>query len=129
LKKIKRDKLLPSCYRQKECFIAASKCYPDHYCYLKDKDTSKINEQLDFILSYLYGKRSRFVHEGVGFSLESREEKNYLGGGLLDLFHDPTQNKKVQVFFTLYMEDLLNFYEEALMNKFSRKFSVDNSQS
>lgn len=66
----------------------------------------------------MYDKRSRFVHEGVGFSLESRKDKDYMGGGLLDNFHDPTKDKRVQIFFTLYAEDLFNFYEEALLNYF-----------
>jgi len=123
LKKIKREIILPSCYRQKECFIAQSKCYPDRYCFLKDKDEIKINEQLDFILSYLYGKRSDFVHEGIGFSLESRSLESRLGHwhGLWDLFKDPIQGKEVEVHFKLYMEDLFNFYEEALLNQFSKK--------
>lgn len=118
LKKIKRNTFLPSCYRQKECFFAAGKCYPDRYCYLKNNDEIKVNEQLDFILTYLYSKRSEFVHEGIGFSLGSREDRWH---GLRDLFYDSIQRKDVEVHFSLYMEDLFNFYEEALLNQFSRK--------
>lgn len=117
LKKIKRNVLLPSCYRQKECFFAAGECYPDRYCYLKDNDETKVNEQLDFILTYLYAKRSEFVHEGIGFSLESKEDRWH---GLRDLFYDPIQGKNVEVHFKLYLEDLFNFYEEALLNQFNR---------
>lgn len=116
IKKTKSNGFLPSCYRQKECFIAGGKCYPERLCNLKNKGEKEVNEQLDFILRYLYGKRSRFVHEGVAFALESREKKDYLGGGLLDSYEDHTRNKNYQVFFTLYMEDLFIFYEEALLN-------------
>lgn len=108
---------LPSCYRQKSCFVEGSRCYPERICFLNDSTESKIDEQLDFILLYLYGKRSRFVHEGVAFSLESKEEKDYLGGGLLDVFYDHTKmNERHQVYFTLYQEDFFNFFEEALLN-------------
>lgn len=118
IKKTKSNTFLPSCYRQNGCFVDGGKCYPERLCDLKARGVEKINEQLDFILGYLYDKRSRFVHEGIGFSLESKEEKDYLGGGLLDSFHDPTRNKTGEVFFTLYAEDLFNFYEEALLNHF-----------
>jgi hypothetical protein len=118
IEKTKSNIFLPSCYRQKGCFVYGSKCYPERICDLNSNGEEKINEQLDFILGYLYDKRSRFVHEGVGFSLESKKEKDYFGGGLLDSFYDPTKDKRVQIFFTLYAEDLFNFYEEALLNYF-----------
>lgn len=117
LKKVKRNTILPSCYHQKECFFAAGECYPDRYCYLKGNDENKINEQLDFILTYLYGKRSEFVHEGIGFSLGSRRDRWH---GFGDLFYDPIQRKELEVHFQLYMEDLFYFYEEALLNLFSK---------
>lgn len=124
IKKTKSNTFLPSCYRQKGCFVYGNKCYPECLCDLKVKREEKINEQLDFILGYLYDKRSRFVHEGIEFSLESRRDKNYFGGGLLDSFRDPTRNRMVEVFFTLYAEDLFNFYEEALLNYFKKTSKI-----
>lgn len=118
IEKSKSNTFLPSCYRQKGCYVEVGKCYPDRLCDLRTRGEEKINEQLDLILGYLYDKRSRFVHEGIGFSLENRKEKDYFGGGLIARAYDPIKNKMVTVSFKLYAEDLFNFYEESLLNYF-----------
>lgn len=116
LKKRKTNTLLPSCYRQKHCFVYGNGCYPENMCHLKNEGRNKIDEQLDHILNYLYAKRGNFVHEGVGFSLENRDEKGYFDIRIFDLYKDHTKNKMSEVLVTLNMEQLFNFYEEALLN-------------
>lgn len=115
LKKTKTDEYMPSCYRIKDCFVENSMCYPDNFCYLKDKSPEKIDGQLDHILNFLYTKRGNFVHEGIGFSIDSMYDKD-ISLGLIDLYHDPTKKEDVEAHFFLYIEDLFNFYEEALLN-------------
>lgn len=117
LRKYKSNTLLPSCYHQKNCFVDGDRCYPERFCYLNEQTDSHIDGQLDLILSYLYTKRSDFVHEGRGFYLESKDDIEDLGeGGLLDLYHDYSKNEDCQVFFTLYIEDFLYTFKEALLN-------------
>lgn len=115
IKKTKTDEYMPSCYRIKDCSVENSMCYPDNFCYLKDKFPEKIDEQLDHILNFLYAKRGDFVHEGIGFSIDSKYDKP-ISLGLIDLYHDPTKKEDVEAHFILYIEDLFNFYEEALLN-------------
>lgn len=50
IEKTKSNIFLPSCYRQKECFVYGGKCHPERICDLKSKSEEKINEQLDFYL-------------------------------------------------------------------------------
>lgn len=115
-KKTKYETHLPSCYRQKQCFVYGGRCYPDNLCYLKNEGHYRINEQLDHILNYLYGKRGCFVHNGVHFELSSRNDGRYMSSQLLDIYHDYIKKENTEVLFTLYLEDLFNFYEEALLN-------------
>lgn len=111
--KTKHETHLPSCYLQKQCFVYGGRCYPDNLCYLKNEGHYRLNEQLDHILNYLYGKRGRFVHNGVPFELGSHR---YISCQLLDTYYDYIKKENTEVLFTLYLDDLFIFYEEALLN-------------
>jgi hypothetical protein len=116
-KKKKCEVYLPSCYRQKQCFVYGSQCSPNKLCYLKSEGSYRLNEQLDHILNYLYAKRGSFVHNGVQFALDSKYDDSYhFSCGLWDVYYDYIKNEEMNVIFTLYLEDLFNFYEEALLN-------------
>ncbi len=112
-KKNRYEAHLPSCYKQKQCFVYGGRCYPDNLCYLKNAGHHRLNEQLDHILNYLYVKRGRFVHNGVPFELGSHR---YISCQLLDTYYDYVKKENAEVLFTLYLEDLFIFYEEALLN-------------
>ena len=104
--KNKEKSIVPSCYKLKQCYLDTGKCYPQHSCYLKSNPL-KINDQLDYVLDYLYRERSNFVHEGRVFSHPE-------GGSIGDVCCHPSKKKLVGVSYSLSLVDLFEIYEEAL---------------
>ncbi|MFH1505989.1 MAG: hypothetical protein ABIE94_03275 [archaeon] len=114
LKKIKKHHILPSCYKQKHCYIQYGLCYPEALCAIKSK-VNLINAQLEFILKYIYTKRSNFVHNGVLFSVPNKNHTKF------DSFRDPHTKKPLSVRLSLDFDSVLLIYEEALLNYFKNE--------
>mgnify|MGYP000889783489 CR=1 FL=1 len=110
LRKTKGKSIVPSCYKLKQCFLDTGKCYPQHGCYLKS-NPDKINDQLNFVLDYLYQKRSNFVHDGRIFA-------HPVNGSIGDVCCYSAQKKLVGISYSLNLYDLFEIYEEALLNHF-----------
>ncbi len=118
IKKIKRPTQVPLCYKRKQCYLAYGRCCPEILCAIKG-NSKQIDSRLYFVLDYLYGKRSDFVHEGKSFAHpESQPEKHYTDIGINDLYENPMDSSLQEIFYSLDIKDLFFLYEEALYKNF-----------
>ena len=118
LRKEEKYIFLSSCFKSKQCFIEHISCYPnEQLCSIKDSE-DKINEQLDYLLSYLYSKRGDFVHMGKVFSPHIESEHQY--EGLYDTYENPISKNIELVFYQISLNYLFSVYEEALYNLFNK---------